>query len=213
MICHERDVMQNEALLTMVEAMAVVTAGLFGILQARAARMDMLGVICLAMVVAFGGGTLRDLLLNRHPLFWILNWHYAVIVFVMATISCAFSRLPRRLQSWLSVPDAVGMALFSIAGAQAALGCGTHPFIAAVMGVITGTFGGVISDVLCGRIPSLFRPSPLYATCAFCGCWIYMGLIYVGISEAFSAIAGIVTAVVMRLTALRRNIRLPALEG
>ena len=196
-----------------IEFAAVVTAALFGILQARAARMDALGVFTVAFAVAFGGGTLRDLFLDRHPLFWIANSHYTIIVFVMAIVTCMIPRMPAAYKKYLSIPDAIGLGLFSIVGVQFALEAGTSYFIAAVLGVTTGTFGGVISDIFCARVPSLFQPAPLLATCSFLGSWVFLGFVWLNLSDQLAAFAGIATVVVTRLAALYWNICLPAVGG
>ncbi|MHB8898184.1 MAG: trimeric intracellular cation channel family protein [Thermoguttaceae bacterium] len=195
-----------------IELIAVVTAATYGILEARAARMDPLGVITAAFAVAFGGGTLRDLFLDRHPLFWIANAHYTVIVFFMAVVTCLVPKLPVACKRYLAIPDALGLGLFSIVGCQYAIEAGTTWFVATLLGVITGTFGGVIGDVLCNRVPSLFRKSPLYATCSFAGCWVFLGVGQIELPEPIGATAGIVSIVVMRLAAIYWNVTLPELD-
>ena len=190
--------------------MAVVIAATYGIFHARAARMDVLGVFTVASAVAFGGGTLRDLFLDRHPLFWIANPHYPMIVLAMAIMTCMFRRLPAAYSKWLEIPDAIGMGLFSVVGTQFAIESGTSWFIAALMGVITGTFGGVISDVLCNKVPTLFRPAtPLYATCSFAGCWAFLVCQSFDIAEWIPATVGICVVVSSRFAALKWDIRLP----
>ena len=100
---------------------------------------------------------------------------------------------------------------FTLAGAQAAISSGTNYFIASILAVITGTFGGVISDVLCNRVPSLFRSSPLYATCSFIGSWVFFLLLVINVPEAFAAIWGIAITVLIRFAALYWSISLPEL--
>ncbi len=195
-----------------IEFIAVVTAATYGILEARAARMDALGVITVAFAVAFGGGTLRDVFLDRQPLFWIANAHYPVIVFFMALAACLVPKMPLAYKKYLAIPDALGLGLFSVVGTQGALEAGTTWFIATLFGVITGTFGGVISDVLCNRVPSLFRSAPLYATCSFAGCWVFLGVGALGFAESITAATGIAFIVAMRFAALRWNVALPELH-
>ena len=195
-----------------IEFIAVVTAATYGILEARAARMDPLGVITVAFAVAFGGGTLRDVFLDRQPLFWIANAHYPVMVFFMAVATCLFPKLPVAFKKYLAIPDALGLGLFSIVGTQYALDAGTTWFVATLFGVITGTFGGVISDVLCNRVPSLFRSSPLYATCSFAGCWIFLLIGQFGLAKPITASIGIASVVLIRFAAIYWNITLPELH-
>jgi len=192
-----------------IEFLAVVSAGVFGVVLARRKRMDFVGIFSVACITAFGGGTLRDVLLDRHPLFWIKHHHYPVVVFGLALATSLVRRWPRRIERWLHLPDALGLGLFTITGAGYALQAGTSYFIASVFGVITGTFGGVIGDVVCNEVPSLFRSTnPLYATASFAGCWVFLLLRGV-CPEGVALWSGIVAVVAARLLALRYNIRLP----
>lgn len=195
-----------------LELLAVVSAGLYGVLLARRTGMDFVGVFTIAFFTAFGGGTLRDLFLDRNPLFWIANGHYPIIVFGLALIFSVLPRFPRRIERLLPIPDALGLGLFSIVGTAYAMESETPLFVASLMGVITGAFGGVIGDVLRNETPSLFKSStPLYATCAFAGSWAYILLHLSGTSEEISVSVGFSTVVVMRFAAMKWNIRLPDL--
>ena len=195
-----------------IEFSAVVAGAVYGVILTRRHHMDSVGVFCLAFVVAFGGGTLRDLLLDRHPLFWIREAHYPVIVFVIALATSLIKHMPRRTEGILSVPDALGRGLFSVAGTNAALESGTSLFVASLMGVVAGTFGGVVGDVICNRIPSLFRPAPMFATCSFAGSWVFLILNEQGISQSIAAPAGIAVVVAFRLLAIGFDWRLPNVE-
>ncbi len=201
-------------MLQALEFLAVIAAAVFGVLLARSKQMDVVGVVCVTFIVAFGGGTLRDVLLDRQPLFWIEQEHYAWIVFGIAIVGSVLPRLPARLESWLNLPDALGMALFSIVGAGVAVRMETFPvspFIASLFGVMTGTFGGVLGDIACNDVPRLFRPTvPLYASCSFVGCWVYLLLRETAAGVPVALWSGTATIVVMRLAALRWNLRLPA---
>lgn len=201
-------------MLQALELLAVIAAASFGVLLARSKQLDIVGACSVTFIVAFGGGTLRDVLLDREPLFWIANEHYAWITFGIAIVGSLLPRLPRRLESWLNLPDALGMALFSIAGAGVAIRTETFavsPFIASLFGVMTGTFGGVLGDIACNDVPRLFRPTtPLYASCAFVGCWVYLLLRQSVVGVDVALWSGVVTIVLLRLAALRWNIRLPA---
>ncbi len=197
-------------MLQLIEFLAVVSGAVFGALLARRKRMDFVGVFSVALITAFGGGTLRDLLLDRHPLFWITNSHYPVIVFILALATMLTGHWLRRAERWLYLPDALGLGLFSIVGAGFALESNTSPFIASLFGVITGTFGGVIGDIVCNEVPNLFRSrTPLYATCAFFGCWIYLLLRQFGLPENIALWSGITAVVLTRFAALQWNLRLP----
>ncbi|MCG8653336.1 MAG: trimeric intracellular cation channel family protein [Pirellulales bacterium] len=194
----------------LIELLAVLSSGTYGVLLARRHHLDFVGVFSVALMVAFGGGTLRDLFLGRYPLFWIERSHYPIILFGLAIVTSLVPPIPDRIRKSLDVPDALGLGLFSVSGADAAIDSGTTLFIASLMGVITGTFGGVIGDVICNQVPNLFRATPLYATCSFVGCWIWFGLTALGVAEVIAVTITILLVVAVRLAAIRWNWRLPA---
>lgn len=195
----------------LIELMAVISSGAYGVLLARRHQMDFVGVFSLALMVAFGGGTLRDLFLDRHPLFWIRQDHYPIIIFALALVTSLVPRVPDETERVLYLPDAVGLGLFSVVGATAALDSGTSLFVASILGVVTGTFGGVIGDVVCNRVPSLFRTAPLFATCSFLGCWLLFLLDGLSVPESIAVPVVITFIVLFRLAAIRWRWHLPQL--
>ena len=196
-------------MLQFIELLAVIAAATFGVLLARRKGMDFVGVFSVACTMAFGGGTLRDLILDRHPLFWIQNEHYPLIVFGLAVVTSLVRKIPKIVERALYVPDALGLGLFSVVGTGYALESGTSWFIACLLGTITGTFGGVIGDVICNELPSLFRSAPLYATCSFVGCWVYLLLRSLVPHQILAVSVGLTVIVLFRLAALYWDIRLP----
>ncbi|MFK8184943.1 MAG: trimeric intracellular cation channel family protein [Phormidesmis sp.] len=196
-----------------IELLAVVSSAIYGVLLARKYNMDLVGVFSLAFILAFGGGTLRDVFLDRHPLFWIRENHYAVIVFFIAIAAFFIPRYPKKTEQYLNLPDALGLGLFSVTGADAAIDAGTSWFIASMLGAVTGTFGGVMGDVICNRIPSLFRPStPFFATCSFVGSWVFIVLNSVPALQPSAALLSILFIVLFRLAAIRYHWTLPSLK-
>lgn len=194
---------------TLVEFAAVVSSAIFGVLLGSRKQMDFVGLFSMAFVVAFGGGTLRDLFLDRTPLFWIEKPHYPAIVFGIALVGALAPKLPAALERFLTLPDALGLGLFAVIGVDYARQADVPLFPAAIIGMIAGTFGGVIADVISNEVPSLFRPStPLYATCAFFAAWVYLGLSALPSSESVAYGVAAASAVLLRLAALRWNIRL-----
>lgn len=194
-----------------IEILAVISGGVFGILLARRKEMDFVGVFSVALITAFGGGTLRDLLLDRHPLFWIHRELYPMIIFALALVTSFFRKLPLRLERYLHVPDAFGLGLFTVLGVGYALEANTPWFVASLLGVVTGTFGGVMGDVVCNEVPSLFRTATLYATCSFTGAWVYLGLHAIPVPETWAVVSALLVIVVFRLLAVARKWRLPNL--
>ncbi|HTP59623.1 MAG TPA: trimeric intracellular cation channel family protein, partial [Spirochaetia bacterium] len=163
--------MSYQNLLKLIEVLGVLAFAMTGIFEARRLKMDIVGTYSVAMITAFGGGTMRDLFLQRHPLFWIQEWPYGVVILVLSVISVAILRQIKDRKSKVliivvTVCDALGLGLFSILGALYSLQ--VYPslsFIAVIMGVITGSFGGVIRDIITNKVPTMFQKSQLYATC------------------------------------------------
>lgn len=198
-------------MLITLEYLAVLSAACFGILLARSKRMDLVGVCAVALIVAFGGGTLRDVLLDRRPLFWIQHEEYTYAVLILAVVGSFVPRIPRRFEALLNVPDALGLGLFSVVGAGAAVQMGTPMLTAALFGVITGTFGGVIADIVVNEVPRLFQPTvPLYASCSFAGCWVYLWLREGILAEDWALWLGVLVVVSLRLVAVQKNLHFPA---
>lgn len=196
-----------------IEVTAVAALAMYGVLRGARKQFDLVGICYIAFAVAFGGGTLRDLLLDRHPIFWIENDHLASIVITIAVAGSFIPTTVARLEPILWIPDALGLGLFSISGAIYALDCGTGRFVAILMGVITGSCGGVIADVICNELPSVFRRSPLYATCSFCGALSYVALHALGADHSLAMAVGFTLVVALRIAAVRWNWTLPTRDA
>lgn len=161
-------------LLTVVEATAVIAFALSGLLEAMRKRLDVVGVCVVSGLTAFGGGTLRDVLLDRRPFFWVehANWLWALLALAigaMALLRVRHLAPTERATQW---PDAAGLGLFSAGGTQIALAQDLPAIVAVLMGVVTAVFGGVLRDIVCNEIPSAFRDHRPYAVCAFAGGWV-----------------------------------------
>ena len=160
---------------------AVAVNALTGVLDAGRKNMDLIGVMMVGTATALGGGTVRDVLLQR-PVFWISDQVY-LIVALATTLVIFFAvrglRLPPRL---FLIPDALGLALFTVLGTQVALQWHTPWLTASLMGVITGVVGGVLRDILCNDVPLVFLKGELYATAAWVGALSLIGLQEAGAS-------------------------------
>lgn len=200
------------AMLHTIEVAGVVAFACSGFIEARRKRMDPVGVFTVAFITAFGGGTLRDLLLDRRPLFWVENQEYPILIFLLALIATPLFRHLRHAvtESAIEWADALGLGLFSVTGTSLALELNMPAFVCAMMGVITGIFGGVLRDVICNEIPMVFRRGQLYATCAFTGCWVYLGMTYLQFNDAAALSAGIISTFALRMLAVKFDLKLPA---
>ena len=175
-------------------------------------RMDIVGTYCLAVATALGGGTLRDLLIDRRPFFWVSHEQYLlwiVLLCVAFVYSRAFHERVRKWHNQAVFVDAMGLALFTLTGVGFALHKGMPPFVASLIGVITGTFGGVIRDVASAEIPVLFRPGELYAVSSFAGAWVYLGALSFRVPPVAGAALAFVTVVGLRMASVRFGVRVP----
>ena len=195
--------------LSALDLAGVAVFAVSGALAAGRKQLDLLGVYVLAVVTSVGGGTLRDVLLGRHPVFWTADATTLVVIGVAATATVAFARWGTPPPRLLRLADAVGLGLFAVSGAQAAEATGVPPLIVVVMGMMSGTFGGVIRDVLTSEIPLILRPGRLYATAAALGPVVYLALKAGGVAPAAAAIAGAAATVALRVAAIVFRIRLP----
>lgn len=199
-------------LLTALEATATVAFALSGLLEAARKRLDAVGVCVVAGLAAFGGGTLRDVLLDRRPFFWVEHvvWLWVLLGLCVAAMLLLRGRHFAPTEKAMQWPDAVGLGLFSAGGTQLALAQGLPAIVAVLMGVVTATFGGVLRDIVCNEIPSAFRDHRPYAVCAFAGGWVLVGARALGVDDSVSVMLAAGTAFGLRALALATDYRLPA---
>lgn len=202
----------GETLRLLVELAATAAFALSGLLEAARKRLDAVGVCVVAFLAAFGGGTLRDLLLDQRPFFWVQ--HVAVLwgVLGLCALAMVFLRqhhfeLTERAIQW---PDALGLGLFTATGVHLALNSQMPAVVAVMMGLITGVFGGVLRDIVCNEIPTAFRDHRPYALCAFAGGWLYVGLWQAHAPGWVALVASVLVTAGLRGLALWRNWELPA---
>lgn len=182
-----------------------------GVLAARGRDLDLLGVVVVAAITAIGGGTLRDLLLDRHPIFWITDPWYVVVIIAAAMLTVAYVRVRPPPNATLLVADALGLALFALSGAQLAEAAQCPPLIVVLMGTMTGVTGGVLRDVITAQVPLILRRE-IYATAAIVGASAYLSLNALGMPRALSFGVGMVVVVALRLLAIRWGLHLPVVR-
>ena len=180
-----------------------------GALAAGRRHLDLLGVIVIAVVTAIGGGTLRDILLNRHPVFWIEDSTYLPVIMGAALLTVVYAKFFKPPHKALLLADAMGLALFSISGAQITQQVNSSATIIVLMGTITGTAGGVLRDVLLADIPVIFNRGRIYATAAIVGIVSYLLLQRLGIAAEVAALCGMILVFGLRLSAIIWGLMLP----
>ena len=197
-------------LIKFIEIMAILVGAFSGFIEARRKRMDLVGVFTVAFITAFGGGTLRDILLDKRPLFWVTHQEYAILIFILALVAAPAIRTLRQVVSerMIVIADAVGLGLFSIAGVASALDANMPIFIASMMGVITGIFGGVLRDIVCNEVPMVFRDGKPYAICAFIGSWMYLLMKKFGVEPDFALWSSAMLITTLRLLTWKFDMRM-----
>jgi uncharacterized membrane protein YeiH len=195
----------EQAVVPAIEFVAVLAAAFSGFAEARNKRMDPVGVFTVAFITAFGGGTLRDVLLDRRPFFWVEHQAYVVLILVLTLIATPLLRLAQRVvpMTLFVVADAIGLGFFSIAGVSVANELGSPPIIAAMMGVVTGVFGGVLRDVILNEVPMVLRDGRPYALAALAGCVFFLLVIDAGMPASLATWVAAALIVAVRLIAWR----------
>jgi uncharacterized membrane protein YeiH len=190
-----------------IELIAVLAFAVSGFAEARSKQMDVVGVFTVAFVTAFGGGTVRDVLLDRRPFYWVEHYEYVILLLVLTLLARPLLRLTSygATPRLLVVADAVGLAFFSVTGVALALAAGMPWIIATMMGVITGVVGGVLRDVILNEVPMVLRDGRPYALAAFVGCWMYLLMVEAGAPASLAQWTAAGLIVVIRLVALRRD--------
>ena len=195
-----------------LELLGVAVFAVSGVLAAGRKGLDVVGVAVIAIVTAVGGGTLRDLLLGRHPTFWIADTTYLWVILGATAVTLGYVRFWIATRRALLVADALGLAFFTIAGVQIAEQAGVSDLIAVLMGTITGVAGGVLRDVLTAEIPLVMRPGRLYATAAIVGAASYVLLVRWGIAPDAAAVVGMAAIAGLRLAAILWRLELPVIR-
>lgn len=195
-------------LLRILDLAGVGVFAISGALAAGRKSLDLLGVVVIALVTSIGGGTLRDILLNRTP-FWLND-----PLFVMLIVGCALAtvllvRILPVQEKNLQLADALGLALFAISGAQIAEQAGLPGVTVVVMATITAVFGGVLRDVLCAEIPMILRKGNIYATAVIAGASLYVLLQAAGVGREVAALTGMTAIAGLRIAAIYFNLSLP----
>ena len=203
--------MQITTLLITIEIAATIAFAMSGLIEATRKKMDVVGVFSVTFVSAFAGGTVRDILINRRPFFWVENSEYIwlILALVLAAPLLLRGMELRVTDRVMEVADAIGLGLFTISGASLALGAGMPLVVALLLGSITAVFGGVTRDVLCNEVPLVFVRGELYTSAAWAGALLLVGLQNIGVSPVIAAWSGMAAILAARLLAMTFRITLP----
>jgi uncharacterized membrane protein YeiH len=191
-----------------LDLLGVAVFAISGALMAARKELDLLGVVVAATVTAIGGGTLRDLLLDRNPIFWIADPTYPTVILVAALLTLLYTRRARVPEGALRLADAGGLALFTVSGAAIAERLGLPAPSVVLMGTLTGCAGGLLRDVLCNEVPLILRRD-VYATASIAGAIAYLVVWRAGGGELPAVLVGMVFVIVLRVAAIYRGLHLP----
>jgi uncharacterized membrane protein YeiH len=180
-------------------------------LAASRKKMDIVGFALLGCVTGIGGGSVRDVLLGSLPVFWVQKPAYLLTCVLVASTAFFVAHLTHSRMRLLLWCDAVGLALFSVTGAEIAMSHGVGSLISIAMGVATATMGGVIRDILCGEIPIILRRE-IYVTAALLGASVFVFGHQFGFSKDVSLVGGFGTALLLRAAAIWYDISLPVFD-
>lgn len=183
-----------------------------GMKMAARNDMDVFGASVVGFVTAIGGGTVRDLLLDSHPITWMADMSYPMVILAALPFTYFAGKKLDSFSRTLFIFDTIGIALFTMTGMEKALSYGFNPFIAGTMGMISAVVGGVIRDTLCREIPLIFRKE-IYATACLSGALVFYLGIYWGISDNLNYLVTTAVIILIRTIAIRMNLSLPKMKA
>lgn len=182
-----------------------------GALIASKKEFDLFGVTIIAFVTAVGGGIIRDVLIDYHPVNWIGDLNYIWTILIAVVFTFLFKSKIAPLSKTLFLFDTIGIGVFTLLGTEKGLNFGLHPFVAAVMGVVSAVMGGVLRDVLTQQVPLIFKKE-IYALACFLGAFTFLILNYFEASANIQYFSTITTVVVIRLIAVKYKLKLPIIK-
>lgn len=200
----------EETFLFIIEVVGTVAFAISGIRLAATKKFDWFGAYTVGLVTAIGGGTLRDLLLDI-PVFWMQTWWYLAVTGLSLAAVIVFKSLLVSRDRILFTFDSIGLALFCVIGIQKTLAAGYPMWVATVLGVITGAFGGVIRDILINEEPIVFQKD-IYATACLAGALVYWAAMALGATPMWQQMACAVVIIVLRVLSLKYSLQLPLLN-
>ncbi len=196
-----------------VTILDIIGTGFFaisGALSAMNKRLDLFGVFIIAGATAIGGGTIRDLLIGDQPVAWIRSLVYPTTIFVGYILAILFREKLGYLRRTFFIFDTIGLAIFTIVGVEKGLNFGIDPFLCVMLGMMTGTFGGVTRDILINDVPLIFHKE-IYALASVSGGLLFILLYKIGIENNIIYISTVLTVIIIRTIVVRYNISLPTI--
>lgn len=198
--------------LVVLEAIGTLAFALSGLIEAARKKLDLVGMVMVSGLAAFGGGTLRDVLLDRRPFFWVENqiWIWAILAICIVALVFMRTRHLEPTARAMQWPDALGLGAFAAGGTQLALAASAPAIIAVLMGVLTAVFGGVLRDIVVNEIPKAFSDHVPYSAIAFVGGWLVVLFNVLAIDAVTSVLLAATATITVRVLAMTFGWRLPS---
>ncbi len=195
----------------LLDIIGTLAFAMSGALTAMSKKMDAFGVFIIAFVTAVGGGTLRDIMIGRTPVGWMLDLEYVYTIGVAFILAIVFRKKFDRLRTSLFLFDTIGLGVFTLIGLEKGIGVGLHPIVCIALGTMTACFGGVIRDILCTEIPVIFRKE-IYATICILGGIVFFVLKKFNFNDDFLYLLTSLVIITVRLMAVKFKWYLPVLN-
>ena len=205
------DLIFPDILLYLLDMVGVIACAIAGTLLAQHKGFDIAGCILVSMVNAIGGGTLRDMALDRHPLFWMTDLNYVIVITLTSLTLQVFFHLYHKIDNALRLFDAIGLAAFSVIGFKVALHQDMSPLIAIMMGVWTAIIGGLLRDIICNEIPLVLQRE-IYITASIAGSVTYLLLDYLGLNPGLNEFIMLGVIFAVRMLAVKFDWHLPSIR-
>ncbi|MGP5516535.1 trimeric intracellular cation channel family protein [Psychrobacter alimentarius] len=200
------------SLIYLFDMIGIVACSISGTILAKHKKFDVFGCLLVSIVTAIGGGTVRDVILNRHPLFWMVDMSYLTVITISSLVmQIFFHPNSRRVNKFLRLSDTIGLSAFTLIGIKVADSMGTNVPVALLLGVITIIVGGIIRDMICNEIPLVLQQE-IYITAALTGGILYFALHNLGVRDWVTDIATMSTIFTLRMLAIRYDWQFPTLE-
>ncbi len=198
------------ALIPIFDFVGIVAFALSGVFAGMKRKIDPVGVFIVAFSTAFGGGLLRDLIIDRRPFYWVDHESYVVTVLIICILAPVINKWfesRKNAQQWYIFADAIGLGIFCISGTSLSLGAGFPWLASVIIGCITGVFGGLMRDVFLNKLPGVIADRQPYATIGFVGCWLYILLLECGVPVDWCLWLSMLFIVVVRMVCVMFHIR------
>ncbi len=197
------------SLFNILDVLGTIAFAISGALSAMNRRLDLFGIFIIAFVTAIGGGTVRDILIGDTPVTWMENTVYVYLIGVVTIFAIVFRNKLEYLKKSLFLFDTIGLGVFTITGVETGIQNGLDPIISVALGAMTGTFGGVIRDILCNEIPVIFRKE-IYATACLVGALAFVILHHYGVDTDIIYIVTSLIVIGIRLLVVKYHVTLPS---